>query len=151
MKGYIARIFTSFVDMPGKISIAIYFSGCSIRCKDCHNKHLWDKKSGTLMSDYQIMEKIKNNPLIEYVAFLGGEPTDQIDFLLHLCNQIKKEVKKPIAMYTGREFEVLPKDLLDHLDFIVCGPYRKDLLIKDGWPASSNQRVFRKKGKQWNC
>ncbi len=150
MEGYIARIFTSFVDVPDKIAAAIYFSGCSLRCKDCHNKEFWEKENGTLMSDEQILDKIKENALSEYVAFLGGEPTDQIDFLIHMCKKIKKETSKPIAMYTGREFEILPKDLLDSLSLIVCGPYKKELHV-GGWPASSNQRVFKKKGTLWNC
>ncbi|MCK5632972.1 4Fe-4S cluster-binding domain-containing protein, partial [bacterium] len=74
MNGYIARIFTSFIDVPNEIATAVYFSGCSLRCKGCHNKHFWKKENGTLMSDDQIMQKI-NNPLTSHVAFLGGEPT----------------------------------------------------------------------------
>ena len=149
MKGYIARIFTSFIDVPDKISVAVYFSGCSLRCKGCQNKEYWEKESGNLMSDQEVVDKVKNNTLAEWIAFLGGEPTDQIDFLIHLCRRIKKEVKKPIGIYTGREFEVLPKSLLDNIDFIVCGPYREDLYIEGAWPASSNQRVFKKKGIKW--
>lgn len=147
MNGYIARIFTSCIDVPDEISTAIYFSGCSIRCEGCHNKEYWDKKNGTLMSDDQVMEKIQN-PLTTYVAFLGGEPTDQLPFLLHLCARIKKETDKQIALYTGREFEVLPQNLLAYPSLIVCGPYRQDLHLND-WPASSNQRVFKKKGHKW--
>ena len=147
MNGYVARIFTSFIDVPDEIATAIYFSGCSIRCTDCHNKKYWDIKSGTKMSDDQIMETI-NNPLTTYVAFLGGEPTDQLKFLLHLCGRIKKETDKKIALYSGREFEELPKSLLEYPSLIVCGPYRQDL-HKEGWPASSNQRIFKKKGQAW--
>jgi len=99
------------------------------------------------MSDDQIMEKI-NNPLTNYVAFLGGEPTDQFPFLLHLCKQINKETDKKIALYSGREFESLPEELLIYPEFIVCGPYRQDL-HQEGFPASSNQRIFKKKGKLW--
>ncbi len=157
MKGYIARIFTSFVDVPDKVSIAVYFSGCSLRCKGCQNKEFWNIKSGTEMTADEIFEKIKNNSLADYVAFLGGEPTDQMDLLIHLCKRVVKEVKKPIAIYTGREIEVLPQELLDNLDFIVCGPFREDLYEKDRWPASKNQRVFVKEGThfkegtQWKC
>lgn len=147
MNGYIARIFTSFIDVPDQISTSIYFSGCSLRCKGCHNKEFWDKKSGTLMSDDQIMEKI-NNPLANYVAFLGGEPTDQLPFLLHMLKRVTKETDKKIALYSGREFEQLPQQLLSYPSFIVCGPYRQDL-HQEGWPASSNQRVFKKKGQMW--
>lgn len=150
MQGYVARIFTSFIDVPDKVSLAIFFSGCSIRCKGCHNKDLWDVKSGKLMTSDEVLEKIKANTLIDYVAFMGGEPTDQMDFLIHLCNRIKNEFKLPIAMYTGREFEILPQDLTKNLDLIVCGPYKKELHV-GGWPASSNQRIFKKRGEQWQC
>jgi len=51
MKGWIAKIFTSFIDVPDKVATAVYFSGCSIRCKNCHNKDIWEKESGTLMID----------------------------------------------------------------------------------------------------
>ncbi len=148
MQGYVARIFTSFIDVPDKISLAIFFSGCSIRCKDCHNKDLWDLKSGQLMSDEQVLAKIKANPLVDYVAFMGGEPTDQMEFLIHLCERIKKEFNLPIAIYSGREFEYLPKELTKNLDLIICGPYKKELHV-GGWPASSNQRIFKKRDKQW--
>jgi len=148
MKGWIARFFTSFIDIPDKITMSIYFSGCSIRCKNCHNKEIWDKESGTLMTDDELLEKIKQNKLSEFVVFLGGEPTDQLDFLIHMCKRVKNEVKKPVAMYTGREFEILPDELLEHLCMVVCGPYREDL-HREGWPASSNQRVFKKRGNIW--
>ena len=148
MQGWVARTFTSFIDIPDKISMSIYFSGCSIRCKNCHNKAIWDKESGILMKDDELLKKIKSNALSEYVVFLGGEPTDQLDFLIHMCKRVKNEVKKPVAIYTGREFEVLPEELLDNICIVVCGPYREDL-HQDGWPASSNQRLFRKKGNIW--
>ena len=148
MQGWIARIFTSFIDMPDKIVTSIYFSGCSIRCENCHNKSIWEKENGTLMSDDELIEKIKKNKLSEYVIFLGGEPTDQLDFLVYMCKKIKKESNKAIAIYTGREFEVLPEELLDCLSMVVCGPYRQDLPT-GSWPASSNQRVFKRRGNIW--
>jgi len=148
MQGWIARVFTSFIDIPDKIATSVYFSGCSVRCKNCHNKEIWEKESGTLTRDDELIEKIKNNRLSEYVVFLGGEPTDQLDFLVHMCKRVKNEVQKPVAIYTGREFEVLPDELLDNLFMVVCGPYREDL-YQEGWPASSNQRVFKKRGNIW--
>jgi len=150
MNGYIARICTSFIDIPDKISVAIYFSGCSIRCKDCQNKELWDKESGELFSCQEVLDRIKNHSLADHIVFLGGEPTDQMDFLIDICFRIKKECNKPIAIYTGREFEILPENLLDNLDLIICGPYRSELHV-GGWPASSNQRIFRKENKKWHC
>jgi anaerobic ribonucleoside-triphosphate reductase activating protein len=148
MYGRITRICTSFIDVPGKIAVAIYFSGCSIRCKGCQNKALWDPMGGELMNAQDVIQKIKNNQLAEYVVFLGGEPTDQMDFLIDICKKIKSDLKLSIALYSGREFEVLTKELVENLNLIVCGPYRQDLHV-EGWPASSNQRVFRKENEQW--
>lgn len=147
MNAYIARICTSFIDVPSKIAVAIYFSGCSIRCKDCQNKELWDKSNGTIMTLDEVVAKIKIHPLADSVVFLGGEPTDQLPFLCTLCQRVTDKRK---VLYTGREFEILPPFLLEYLDQIICGPYRLDLHV-DGWPASSNQRVLTKKGSVWKC
>ena len=148
MKGYIARITTSFIDVPGKIAIAIYFSGCSLRCKNCQNPELWDKKNGIFVDEKFLLTKISVHPLAEFVVFLGGEPTDQMSFLQILCEKVKSACGKKIALYTGREFEFLPDSLKRNLDLVVCGPYRSELHV-GGWPASSNQRVFRKDSEQW--
>lgn len=145
MDGQIARICTSFIDVPSKIAVAIYFSGCSIRCKDCQNKELWDPKGGTSRSIEFVAKQINEHPLAESVVFLGGEPTDQVGFLEKLCEAVKNKEK---VLYTGREFEELPNSLLSHLDTIICGPYKSDLHV-DRWPASSNQRIFTKKGIEW--
>jgi anaerobic ribonucleoside-triphosphate reductase activating protein len=148
MNGYIAKIFTSFIDVPDEIATSIYFSGCSVRCPGCHNKQYWERESGTEMTDDQIMKIIQDNPLTRYVAFLGGEPTDQLLFLLHMCKRIQLETVKQIALYTGREFEVLPHELLVYPSLIVCGPYRQEM-HQAGWPASANQRIFKKEGQTW--
>ncbi len=145
MHAYISKTCTSFIDVPDRIAIAIYFSGCSLRCSDCQNKELWEKESGTKTDLKNLITKIKNHPLADAVVFLGGEPTDQAESLEHLCKNIKNKQR---VLYTGREFEVLPKTLLPHLDLIICGPYRSDLHV-DSWPASSNQRVLYKKGEKW--
>lgn len=140
---------TSFIDVPDKIAYAIYFSGCSIRCKGCQNKELWEKTNGTKLTLHEVKKEIDEHPLAEAIVFLGGEPTDQKEFLQELCAQITNKQK---VLYTGREFEALPDELTKHLDMIICGPYRSEL-HREGWPASSNQRVFTncgsKKGNQW--
>lgn len=145
MYGSIARITSSFIDVPDSISIAIYFAGCSIRCPGCQNKHLWDRDQGLSMSIETVEALIHEHPLAEAVVFLGGEPTDQLDFLSSLCCKITDKKK---VLYTGREFEWLPSHLTDQLDMIVCGPYKQELHV-NGWPASSNQRVLLKDQGSW--
>jgi anaerobic ribonucleoside-triphosphate reductase activating protein len=148
MQGSVARICTSFIDIPGRIAVVVYLAGCSIRCKGCQNPALWDSRNGTLMSVEEVLQKIEEHPLADSVVFLGGEPTDQIEFLTALCQKVKKVSGKDIMLYTGREFENLPESLVEHMHIIVCGPFREDLLTQS-WPASSNQRIFRKKDGSW--
>ena len=146
MDAYVERICTSFIDVPDRIAVAIYFSGCSIRCKGCQNSILWERNIDTLMSMNEVLLKVESNLLAESLVFLGGEPTDQMNFLIELC----KKVLRYKALYTGREFEDLPQELIDNLDMIVCGPFRQDLFVQ-GFPASRNQRYLKKVGGSWIC
>ena len=145
MYGSIARITTSFIDVPESIAVAIYFAGCSIRCPGCQNKYLWDRAQGLAMSADTVIACIQEHPLADAVVFLGGEPTDQLDFLHNVCCAIEGKKK---VLYTGREFEWLPVLLTDKLDMVVCGPYRQELHV-NRWPASSNQRVLLKDQDSW--
>lgn len=146
MEAFIAQMTTSFIDVPDKIAFAIFFAGCSIRCPGCQNKALWEQASGTPHTLEEIVENISDHPIAESVVFLGGEPTDQLDFLIALLPRIQRHK----VLYTGREFEELPRNLTDQLDMIICGPYRQDL-ARSGFPASSNQRIFNKVSCQWIC
>ncbi|HBS48009.1 TPA: hypothetical protein DEO28_02660 [Candidatus Dependentiae bacterium] len=148
MKAKIAKVCTSFIDVPDKISVAVYFAGCSIRCKGCQNKVLWEQSSGEDVLLEDLLSKVQGNPLAEYLVFLGGEPTDQMGFLIEFC---KKEKSFKKALYTGREFEVLPGELVKELDFIVCGPFKTEEFVEGRFPASKNQRVFRKENGSWSC
>jgi anaerobic ribonucleoside-triphosphate reductase activating protein len=148
MHGRIARICTSFIDVPGKIAVAVYFAGCSIRCPGCQNKDLWNPKNGDLLSVDGVAQKVQQHPLADAVVFLGGEPTDQLEFLTQLCARITTSSAKEMALYTGREFENLPTELTQYLSLVVCGPYQSELHV-NGWPASTNQRVFKKEVGQW--
>jgi anaerobic ribonucleoside-triphosphate reductase activating protein len=142
----IAKISTSFIDVPDEIAVSIYFSGCGIRCKDCQNRELWEIDSGQTFSIDGVIERVTEHPIADYLVFLGGEPTCQVVFLQELCKKIER-LKK--VLYTGKEFEQLPELLLENLDMVICGPYDSNLHI-GGWPASSNQRVIKKKGGIWN-
>lgn len=146
MEAFVANITTSFVDVPDRVALAIYFAGCSIRCPGCQNSALWERASGKPISLENLLQKIAEHPIAESVVFLGGEPTDQLEFLIALTEQIKLHK----VLYSGREFEELPSALTDQLDMIVCGPYRRNR-ARSGFPASSNQRIFNKVSCSWTC
>lgn len=94
MKGKI-HSFESFgtVDGPG-IRYVIFFKGCPLRCKYCHNPDTWDQAGAKEYDAAQIV-----NQSIKYknywgdkggVTLTGGEPLMQIDFAIELLKEYKK-------------------------------------------------------------
>lgn len=81
------------VDGPG-IRTVIFFNGCRLRCKYCHNPEMWNmaERNYTVC---ELVEKIKRfKPYykdIGGVTYSGGEPLLQVDFLIELSKQLKKE------------------------------------------------------------
>jgi pyruvate formate lyase activating enzyme len=82
------------VDGPG-IRTVIFFQGCSLRCRFCHNPDTWEYDCGELTEPEQLVKKIcrfkpyfKNNG---GVTFSGGEPLMQPEFLLEVLKLCKQE------------------------------------------------------------
>jgi len=84
--------FESFgtVDGPG-IRFVIFFKGCPLRCKYCHNPDTWNKEGA---SEYSVDDIY--NQAIRYknywsndggITITGGEPLAQIDFAIELLKK----------------------------------------------------------------
>lgn len=91
LKGRI-HSFESFgaVDGPG-IRAVVFFQGCPLRCRYCHNPDTWEIRGGTEMGSDELVEKI-----LPYRGFYrggggvtlsGGEPLLQAEFA---CELLKK-------------------------------------------------------------
>ena len=82
------------VDGPG-IRTVVFLSGCKLRCKYCHNPEMWVKGKENYTSLELVEKIIRNKPYFKRnnggVTFSGGEPLLQIDFLLEVCKELKKE------------------------------------------------------------
>lgn len=81
------------VDGPG-IRYVLFMQGCPMRCIYCHNPDTWSTKGGTPITVDEVMEEIKKNrPFYRGggITATGGEPLLQIDFLLELFREAKKE------------------------------------------------------------
>jgi anaerobic ribonucleoside-triphosphate reductase activating protein len=140
--------------MSNTASFTIWFSGCTIKCKDCHNRALWDRSFGDeydVKSLFDIIKTSCNALNTNDVVFLGGEPLQQNKReLLYLC-QLLHGVGLRIWLYTGYEIEEIERvdsDLMQYLYTIKCGMYIKEL-SQDGFPASSNQQVYRVYNNEW--
>ncbi len=139
----------SIVDGDG-IRFTIFTQGCPHNCEGCHNPQTHDFNGGKIVSTDELLEKIKQNPLLDGVTFSGGEPFCQAHGLAVLGEKIKS-LGLDITTYTGYTFEELYKnrdknhwgELLSVTDILIDGRFvlaLKDWTIK--FRGSSNQRYI---------
>ncbi|MBR2284862.1 MAG: anaerobic ribonucleoside-triphosphate reductase activating protein [Ruminococcus sp.] len=139
----------SIVDGPG-IRYTIFVQGCPHHCPGCHNPDTHSFSGGSITDTGELLEKIKQNPLLDGVTFSGGEPFCQAAVLAELGKQIK-QLGLNIVTYTGYTFEELYSgsedngwgELLDVTDILIDG--RFVLELRDWnvrFRGSSNQRYL---------
>lgn len=108
------------VDGPG-IRVVVFFNGCKLRCKYCHNPEMWTKKENNY-SPQELVDKIKryksyfkNNG---GVTFSGGEPLLHSKFIIETAKLLKEE-NIHIALDTaGVGLEDYEK-LLKYIDLVI--------------------------------
>ena len=81
------------VDGPG-VRLVIFFQGCPLRCRYCHNPDTWDPNGGTEMGAEEILEHYDKNRAFYKtggITITGGEPLLQTDFLIELFRKAKEK------------------------------------------------------------
>lgn len=138
----------SIVDGDG-IRFVIFTQGCPHHCQGCHNPATHDFSDGKVIDINDLMNEIKENPLLKGVTFSGGEPFCQPKPLSKLAKQIHA-LGLDITTYTGYTLEELQQmpspdiaDLLDATDILIDGKFlleQRDLTLK--FRGSKNQRMI---------
>lgn len=81
------------VDGPG-IRFVVFMQGCPMRCLYCHNPDTWDLQNGKAVEVSDVVrEALKYTNYFGKtggVTVSGGEPLLQIEFLIELFTQLKK-------------------------------------------------------------
>lgn len=81
------------VDGPG-VRFVVFFQGCNLRCKCCHNPDTWSLSGGIEYTASDIVEKAKRYK--EYfgdnggITLSGGEPLLQPDFAMEIFRLCKE-------------------------------------------------------------
>lgn len=136
------------------IRYSIYLAGCSHACPGCHNPESWDPEAGSPLTEEcvaEMIEEIKNNPLLDGVTISGGDPFYNPEGLALLLKRIKEEAHQNIWCYTGYLYEELQADplrapLLEWIDVLVDGPFVKALYDPTlPFRGSRNQRIIKLK------
>lgn len=148
----IINIYPETVSDGFGLRYGIYFSGCSHRCKGCHNPQSWNHHSGRVLDDEfkeQIAAAILKNPLLDGLSLSGGDPFFNPSKLLDFLKFIKKRTGKNIWCYTGYTYEELLADpersaALFFIDMLIDGRFVEALANpRLYFRGSSNQRILR--------
>lgn len=122
--------------------------GCKFHCKGCFNKETWNFNGGkewNIDIENKFIELCKIE-YIDHISILGGEPLQQDGDLILLLKRLKKEINKPVFMWTGYKFNDIPsdkKEILNYVDRITDGQFIEELKdYKLQFKGSSNQKVF---------
>ncbi len=108
------------VDGPG-IRTVVFFSGCMLRCKYCHNPETWKMCEKNYTVDELFNRIIRNKSYFKNgggVTFSGGEPLLQSDFLLELSKKLKEE-EIHIALDTAGVSKADYTKLLPWIDLVI--------------------------------
>ena len=140
----------SVVDGPG-IRYTIFTQGCLHNCEGCHNPQTHDFNGGYLADTDELLEQMKQDPLIKGMTFSGGDPFEQPTPLAELAAKVHA-YGGDIITYTGYTYEELVEksvevpavmDLLRETDVLIDGRFvlaERDLTLK--FRGSKNQRVI---------
>lgn len=131
------------------LRVALWTSGCSIRCSGCHNSAYWDKDFGKEFDTdaWCEIEDQLDKDYIQGLSILGGNPTDDynIEGVTRICKQVKNLYpKKDIWLYSGHLWENI-KDLevMKYIDVLCDGPFVEELAdINYPFVGSTNQRII---------
>ena len=107
----------STLDYPGKSAAVLYLCGCPLRCPWCQNRELVLEEENCKETEIDsIMEKLKENFLVDAVSITGGEPLMQ-EATIELLKRIKSDTKLLLKIDTNLYFPETLGNSLQYLDF----------------------------------
>jgi len=121
MKASIDSIETmGLVDGPG-IRVVIFFNGCKLRCKYCHNPETWVRGKDNMTVDEVYNKIMRCEPYFRNnggVTFSGGEPLLHQEFIIELSKKLK-EHNIHIALDTAGVGNGNYSEILKYIDLVL--------------------------------
>ena len=131
----------------------LFVSGCPHHCPGCHNKEAQDFNYGEEFNEEEILERIKENSILNGITISGGEPLckENISEVLKFIKDVKKiRPEFNVWCYSGYTLDQLidrndeeTNKCLNEIDVLVDGRFvesKKDPTLK--FRGSSNQRIL---------
>ncbi len=135
------------VDGPG-IRYVIFFQGCPLRCKFCHNRDTWSPQHGRSYTLSQIMHNIRRaRPFFQGsgggVTATGGDPLLQAGFVAELFRQCHEEgihTALDTSGYAAVQGPIV--DVLEHTDLVLLDIKHMDDEIHREYIGVPNARIL---------
>lgn len=139
----------------------LFVSGCPHKCKGCHNRETWDFSYGEKFIKDDILNKLRDNFILQGVTVSGGEPLcpENIGEVTDFIKDVKS-LGLDVWCYTGYTLEELLEredvreaQALNYIDVLVDGRFEEDKKIPNlKFRGSANQRIIDvKKSLSQNC
>ncbi|MGD0318238.1 MAG: 4Fe-4S single cluster domain-containing protein [Nitrososphaerales archaeon] len=129
----------SVVDGPG-IRTVLFVQGCELKCRGCQNPSTWDISKGKAVDTEDLIAELRSKAVNKRLTISGGEPLLQYQAVMEIVRGLPDF---DIALYTGLEFESVPKDMLGYLRYVKVGKYieeKRSTILP--YVGSSNQRFI---------
>ena len=129
--------------------VVLFVSGCSHKCKGCHNPQSWDANAGKPFDDTikEYLFKAIDKEEIDGLTLSGGDPLfrGNRSEVTKLCKEFKEKFpNKNIWLYTGYLYdEIKDLEVMNYVDVVVDGPFileERDTTIP--FRGSTNQRII---------
>lgn len=130
---------------PGS-RLAVWVQGCSHRCHGCVSPELQD--DGGIEYRVEDLAKIFNHLIVQHsldgITISGGEPFDQSEHLLKLCDMLECRDILVYSGYTAEElYQTYGKKLKrSTIGVLITGPYVEKLDDNRPLRGSSNQKIL---------
>ncbi|MDY0202105.1 MAG: 4Fe-4S single cluster domain-containing protein [Bacteroidales bacterium] len=129
--------------------IGIWVQGCSLGCKGCVNKTLWNNTGGKSISIVDLFNWVvsfQND--FNGITISGGEPFQQYEQLIAFLHLIKSKTYLNAVCFTGYYFkelvELFPDKLfLKYIDTLIDGRYIDERHDDSNLKGSLNQTIYR--------
>ncbi|WP_294393923.1 anaerobic ribonucleoside-triphosphate reductase activating protein [uncultured Clostridium sp.] len=142
--------YESLVNGPGMRRV-FFAQGCRHNCKGCFNPDTHDFNGGEERNMDELIEAVKENPMLRGVTFSGGDPWEQADKFAYMAKAFK-DSGLSVWSYTGYTYEYILEhkderngwnELLNNIDVLVDGRFEEDK-VEEGlkFRGSSNQRII---------
>lgn len=144
--------------IPKDRTLELYFTGCSIKCKNCQNYFLQERneENTRIISVQQLISELQDYPSItRQIHILGGEPLEQnLEVLSDLLKELRKMKFQNIILFTGyninTQYVKEKMFLFQYCDYVKTGNYDESqlniekTLIPGGpaFPLASKNQTF---------